>query len=198
MNKKQRFILHDAVLGTSFYECWFEHEGINAIERRYSWDDAMLQATALCSQCNDLHGHPRGHSSWRESTMMKFMNIQNGTSWRTWWWWSDENSWRDYRFRTRNLAWVGSNLERTEKILGMTTMDIFLKNWCRPRARIGVKGSWHNQSPKLRSSQRRSMKQGYVRLCSTAEQEQIDGVHSEGIDEIVPMQDTVDLHRRLL
>ena len=26
--------------------------------------------------CNDLHEHPRGHSSWRESTRMKFMNIQ--------------------------------------------------------------------------------------------------------------------------
>ena len=25
---------------------------------------------------NDLHEHPRGHSSWRESTRMKFMNIQ--------------------------------------------------------------------------------------------------------------------------
>ena len=24
---------------------------------------------------NDLHEHPRGHSSWRESTTMKFMNI---------------------------------------------------------------------------------------------------------------------------
>ena len=25
---------------------------------------------------NDLHEDPRGHSSWRESTRMKFMNIQ--------------------------------------------------------------------------------------------------------------------------
>ena len=25
---------------------------------------------------NDLHEHSRGHSSWRESTRMKFMNIQ--------------------------------------------------------------------------------------------------------------------------
>ena len=25
---------------------------------------------------NDLHEHPRGHSSWREYTRMKFMNIQ--------------------------------------------------------------------------------------------------------------------------
>ena len=28
--------------------------------------------------CNDLHEHPRGHSSWRESTWMKFMNIHMG------------------------------------------------------------------------------------------------------------------------
>ena len=25
---------------------------------------------------DDLHEHPRGHSSWRESTRMKFMNVQ--------------------------------------------------------------------------------------------------------------------------
>ena len=29
---------------------------------------------------NDLHEHPRGHSSWRESTRMTFMNIQMGYS----------------------------------------------------------------------------------------------------------------------
>ena len=29
---------------------------------------------------NDLQEHPRGHSSWRESTRMKFMNIQMGYS----------------------------------------------------------------------------------------------------------------------
>ena len=27
---------------------------------------------------NDLREHPRGHSSWRESTRMKFVNIQMG------------------------------------------------------------------------------------------------------------------------
>ena len=29
---------------------------------------------------NDLHEHPRRHSSWRESTRMNFMNIQMGHS----------------------------------------------------------------------------------------------------------------------
>ena len=41
------------------------------------------------------------------------------------------------------------------------------------------------------------MKQEYVRLRSTAEQEESDEVHSEGVYEIVPMQDTDDLHRCL-
>ena len=40
------------------------------------------------------------------------------------------------------------------------------------------------------------MKQEEVRLCSTWEQEEIDGEHSEFVYEIVPMQDTVELHRR--
>ena len=35
------------------------------------------------------------------------------------------------------------------------------------------------------------MKQEYVRLCSTEEQEEIDGEHSECVYEIVPRQDTV-------
>ena len=30
----------------------------------------------LLAATNDLHEHPRGHSSWRESTTMKLMNIQ--------------------------------------------------------------------------------------------------------------------------
>ena len=39
----------------------------------------MLQATHFAAS-NDLHEHPRGHSSWRESTRMKFMNVQMGYS----------------------------------------------------------------------------------------------------------------------
>ena len=35
-------------------------------------------------------------------------------------------------------------------------------------------------------------------MRATAEQEEIDGVHSECVYEIVPMQDTDDLHRRLV
>ena len=42
------------------------------------------------------------------------------------------------------------------------------------------------------------MKQEYVRLRSTEEQEEIDGAQSECVNEIVPMQDTDELHRRLL
>ena len=29
-----------------------------------------------CAASDDLHEHPGGHTSWRESTRMKFMNIQ--------------------------------------------------------------------------------------------------------------------------
>ena len=42
------------------------------------------------------------------------------------------------------------------------------------------------------------MRQEYVRLRSTAEQEEIDEEHSECVFEIVPMQDKVELHRRFL
>ena len=42
------------------------------------------------------------------------------------------------------------------------------------------------------------MKQEQVRLRSTAEQEEIDGEHLECVYEIVPMQDTVELHRCFL
>ena len=36
-----------------------------------------------------------------------------------------------------------------------------------------------------------------MRLRSTAEQEEIDGEHSKCVYEIVPMQETVDLHKCL-
>ena len=61
-------------------------------------------------------------------------------------------------------------------------------DWC--------KCSWHDQFAMLKNSQRRSMKQGWVRFRSTAEHEEIDGVHLEGIYDIVSMQHTDELHRR--
>ena len=46
--------------------------------------------------CNDLHEHPRRHSSWKESTRMKFMNIQMEYSKRRSWKTAGafKNSWR--------------------------------------------------------------------------------------------------------
>ena len=41
------------------------------------------------------------------------------------------------------------------------------------------------------------MKQEWGRLRATAEQEEIDGAHSEGVYEIVPMQDTDEMYRHL-
>ena len=49
----------------------------------------------------------------------------------------------------------------------------------------------------LRSSQRRSTEQEQGKLRATAEQEEIDGVHPENVYEIVPMEDTDELHRRI-
>ena len=75
----------------------------------------------------------------------------------------------------------------------MTTMQIFTEDkvliaspdWCKWRLAM------------LRSSQRRSMKQEQGRLRATAEREETDGAHSEGVYGIVPMQDTDEMYRHL-
>ena len=50
-----------------------------------------------------------------------------------------KNSWWDRRLSTRNLTWMGSNLERTRRILERSTMDICHKIWCWLRARTRAK-----------------------------------------------------------
>ena len=148
---------------------------------------------------NDLHEHPRGHSSWKEPPRMKFRNIQmeyskmrsepsehvwktrvilihlesyfgkyaqevwerksNGSwyawcivhetseshvvayvqsntdgddseeiSWTIWKVRSDDNSWGDHRFSARNFAWLGIDLERARRILGMTFRKIYTED----------------------------------------------------------------------
>ena len=65
---------------------------------------------------------------------------------------------------TRNHARMGTNLERARRILGMTTRPISTEDLV------------------------------LVRLRATAEHEEIDGPHSEGVCEIVPMRDTNEMH----
>ena len=65
---------------------------------------------------------------------------------------------------TRSHARMGTNLERARRILGMTTRPISIEDLV------------------------------LVRMRATAEQEEIDGAHSEGVCEIVPMRDTNEMH----
>ena len=179
---------------------------------------------------NDLHEHPSGHSSWRDSTRVKFMNIQMRCSkmrsepseymWKTRVMLTHlESNFGNYaqegwerirmdpdmrnvlhtklvkamllnmynprlmktvvkKFRersqmkdrmktageitdsvTRNIARLITNLERARRILGMAFRKVSAEDLVLIASLNRCKGSWHNQSPTLRKSQRRSVKQ---------------------------------------
>ena len=58
---------------------------------------------------------------------------------------SDESSWGDYRFSTRNFAWLGTNLEGARRILGMTFRKISTEDQVLITSLTWCKGSWHDQ-----------------------------------------------------
>ena len=68
---------------------------------------------------NDLREHPRGHSSWRESTSMKFMNIQMECSQMR-----SESS--EYRWKTRVI------LIHLENYFGKYAQEVWERNWMNP------------------------------------------------------------------
>ena len=50
--------------------------------------------------------------------------------------------WKPLIFNTRNLARMGTNLERARRILGMTTRQIFTEDTVDRRAQIRANGDW--------------------------------------------------------
>ena len=68
---------------------------------------------------NNLHEHPRGHSSWRESTRMKFMKIQMGYS-------KMRSEPSDYMWKTRVI------LIHLENNFGKYAQEVWERNWMNP------------------------------------------------------------------
>ena len=70
---------------------------------------------------NDLHEHPRGHSSWRESTRMIFMHIQMEYSKMR-----SESS--EYVWKTRVIL----ILIHSESYFGRHAQEVWERNWMTP------------------------------------------------------------------
>ena len=68
---------------------------------------------------NDLHQHPRRHSSWRESTRMKLVNIQMGYS-------KMRSEPSEYFWKTRVI------LIHLENYFGKYAQEVWERNWMNP------------------------------------------------------------------
>ena len=68
---------------------------------------------------DDLHEHPRGHSSWRESTRMKFMNIQMEYA-------KIRSEPSEYMWKTRVI------LIHLERYFGKYAQEVWERNWMSP------------------------------------------------------------------
>ena len=94
------FVMHCAVTST--------REGLHGMMQGYRRQHFAAS--------NDLHEHPRGHSSWRESTRMKFMNIRMEDS-------KMRSERSEYMWKTRVI------LIHLENHFGKQAQEIWERNW---------------------------------------------------------------------